>query len=230
MAALPHKFPKPSLKQRGKAMLSLVELMVAIAIMGAVGAMISGFLYTSSLSLTYSNQNLLVDNSLRILSELFTRDAGICDYFLLYKTGTEEDYDSAEKRLGPGEWGDMAVFVRLGAPVLIDKEGLYKRPIQHLYVVLRTPPNGEALWHYKIEATPDEGLNATVEELLTEHPPVLGENAAFIAKTAPTGDDKRMLYNLDGQSLLANIELYQQFRDRIQSVSLNFISTCPSLF
>ncbi len=212
-----------------KRMITLLEMMVSMVVMAMVSGMIGTFLYTSSLSLIYANQNLLIDNSLRVLSELFTRDAGICDFFVLYKTPNESDRATSAQRLGPGAWGDMIVFVRLGAPI-DNGTGVYERPIAKIFVLERVPPKGNQIWKYTIDVAATDGFKE-VEALLPST--YLGDNAILIAQTGEwggNGDTKRMIYNIDGKTLMANLELYQQYREQIQSVSLNFIATCPVSF
>ena len=213
-----------------KRMLSLLEMMVSMVVIAIISGMIGTFLYTSSLSLTYANQNLLVYNSLRVLSELFTRDAGICDFFVLYKTANSSDRTTASQRLGPGEWGDMIAFIRLGPPI-DNGTGVYERPISKIFVLERVPPSGNEIWKYTIDVPASDGFKA-VEALLPAGNYYLGVNSGStrIAHTGEWGDSKRMIYNIDGKTLMANLELYHKYREQTQSVSLNFLATCPVSF
>ncbi len=209
-------------------MLSLLEIMVSIFVMGLVGMMITSFTYSGSLSMLYANENLLIDNALRDFSELMTRDAGICDYAVLYKTADFNDRSDSTLRLGPEQWGDMLVFVRMGIPIE-NEQGNYQRPIKKIYVLERLPPSGNEIWIYSIEVDSSDGFKS-LESLLPQEGNYLATNSIKVGNCADTSDTKRMVYNINGKTFLSNVELYLKYREEIQSVSLNFIFTCPLLY
>jgi len=223
---------------------SLVEVMLGIMVMGLIGGMLSYFFMNSSIAMMQANHRLELDHEVRMLSELFTRSAGLSDYVLVYlqpaiyeQITPPVDQNNINKvlyHLKDGDeytdtegWGDLVVFVRLGPLVKSPKKpDSLERPIQKLYCFACTlRAQDSQIFYYEIDIKPEDGFKPVKDLMPTG---VLGDHAIRVATIHQTADHKRMAFNLDGKTILLNLEFYMKYRDHIDSIIFSFIATCPT--
>lgn len=228
---MPH-FNTPSLHLRGSTRqryfgllgMTLVEVILALTLMGLLSGAMGMALYNTSLSGIRSNQNSMIDNEMRIFVELVQRHAQTSDFALSYKSPDVEDRNEATDRLSHNEWGDFIVFVRMGMPELRTSGGRL-RPVTKLWCIAR-PDHGPTVYMYTIDVPENQGFE-TIEQLLPTS--TLGSDAVPIAAIeARDVNPDGIFYVLCPNQFQFILPLTKTYRDQMQSAFCQTFVVCPN--
>lgn len=207
--------------------MTLVEVILALSLMGLLSGAIGMAMYNTSLAGIRSNYNSMIDNEMRIFVELVQRYALTSDFALAYKSPAVEDRDDPSDRLTARTWGDYIVFARMGIPDTNQANSaiMRMRPITKLHCIAR-PDSGPTVYMYTIEVPEDQQFQS-IEELLPAS--TLGQDPIVIAtiKATDTNPDG-LFYIVNNNQFHFILPLVKTYRGQTQSAFCQTSITCPN--
>lgn len=207
--------------------MTLVEVILALSLMGLLSGAIGMALYNTSLSSIRANQNSMIDNEMRIFTEIVQRYALTSDFALAYNSPDIEDRDDPSDRLIQRAWGDFIVFAKMGIPNANQSNSaiMRMRPITELKCIAR-PNSGDTVYTYTIQV-PEGDQFQSIEEMLPTS--TLGENPIPIATIKATDSNPDgLFYVISPYQFQFILPLIKTYRGQTQSAFCQTFVICPN--
>ena len=202
---------------------TLTELMISFTILGILMTMALTFYFESTESMFVSDQKNRINRDIRALTSEMLENARQANTFLLYKSFSIEDRDTAGDRLYDGETGDFLLLVyydddfengnSLQRPPITKLVGYFRNPDDPADPASRGPVT-------KFELDFNEGSDLDIEDLIPASMNNLQSRQVIeLSRGLANG---RLFYNFWQKSIMVNGQIYHGNRAKWVTDTYNF--------